>query len=103
MFLTVTDDSELDGVARSKLADESGESAGATDFDAVDLCDDVAFFQASFVGGAAGSDGVHASGRVEVGAAHDGEVVGFGDVGSEVDVVGAGVSAGGGAGGNEAF
>lgn len=69
MFLAVANDGELDGVAGRKFANEGSESAGATDFDAVNFRDDVASFEAGFVGGATGCDGREISGRVEIGAA----------------------------------
>ena len=72
VFLVVADNCELDGVARGEFANEGREGAGAADFDAVNFRDDVASFEASFFGGAAGGDGVLAGGRVEIGAARDG-------------------------------
>ena len=103
MFLAVADNRELDGVAGGEFANEGRKGASAADFDAVNFRDDVASFEASFFGGTTGGDWVLAGGRVEVGAARDGEFVGFGDVGREVDVVGAEVGAGGIAAGDEVF
>ncbi len=103
MFLAIADNRELDGVARGEFANKCREGAGAADFDSVNFRDDVASFEAGFFGGAAGDDGVLAGGRVEISAARDREFVGFGDVGREVDVVGAEVGAGGIAAGDEVF
>lgn len=92
VFLAVANDGELDGVVRGELADKGSEGAGATDLDAVNFRDDIALFETGFVGSATGRDGREIGCCIEIGAIRNGEFVGFGDVRSEVDVIGAGVS-----------
>lgn len=103
MLVVITNDGELDGVARGEFADESGEGASATDFNAIDFGDDIACFQAGFFGGATGGDGVYIASSEKIGALGNGEFVGFGDIGREVNIVGTEIGPGSLAGGNEIF